>query len=120
NLAAAGGTVPFAWSVSVGALPAGLSLSAAGVISGKMGAAGTSNFTVQVTDSGSQTATKALSITITLSLTITTASLTPGVAGVAYSQNLEAAGGTAPFAWSVSVGALPAGLSLSAAGVISG
>jgi hypothetical protein len=45
---ASGGTPPYAWSVSAGALPVGLSLSSAGVISGTPAAAGTSSFTVQV------------------------------------------------------------------------
>ena len=65
TLAAAGGTGSgYTWAVSAGSLPAGLSLnSSTGVISGTPNAAGTSNFTVQVTDSGSNTATQNLSIT---------------------------------------------------------
>jgi len=48
-------------------------------------------------------------------------SLPAGITGVAYSQTLQAAYGNPPFSWSVSTGALPAGLSLDAAtGVISG
>lgn len=54
-------------------------------------------------------------------LTITTASLPAGTAGVAYSATVAASGGTTPYAWSVSAGALPTGLSLNAAtGAISG
>ena len=62
TLAATGGTTPYSWSVSAGTLPAGLSLSAAGVLGGTPTTAGTSNFTVQVTGGG--TATKAFSVTI--------------------------------------------------------
>src|SRR5687767_6133936 len=120
TLAASGGTSPYSWTVSAGSLPAGLALSAAGVISGTPMTAGTSTFTVQATDSASQTATKELSITISSPLTITTASLPAGVVGSAYSQTLAASGGTSPYSWTVSVGSLPPGLSLSAAGVISG
>jgi len=53
------------WSVSAGALPAGLSLAKAdGTISGTPTATGTFGFTVQVEDAGHQFATKALSIQV--------------------------------------------------------
>ena len=51
--------------------------------------------------------------------TITTTSLPNGAVGTAYSYALTATG-TAPVTWSVTVGALPAGLTLAANGVISG
>ncbi|MBH0121560.1 Ig domain-containing protein [Rhodococcus sp. HM1] len=53
-------------------------------------------------------------------LSITTASLPGGTVGVAYSQTLTVAGGTGTKTWTVASGDLPAGLSLSTAGVISG
>jgi len=64
TLAAAGGTPPYTWSIASGALPAGLTLTAAtGVISGTPTATGTASFTVKVT-AGSQSVTKALSVTV--------------------------------------------------------
>src|SRR5690349_10030627 len=51
---------------------------------------------------------------------ITTTSLPSGAVGTAYSQKLDATGGTGTYAWSVSGGALPQGLTLSSAGVLSG
>jgi len=64
-LAATGGQTPYSWVISAGALPAGLTLGAStGVISGTPTSTGTSNFTVQVTDTNFQTAIKALSITV--------------------------------------------------------
>jgi hypothetical protein len=53
--------------------------------------------------------------------TITTATLPGGTVGTAYSQTLEATGDT-PITWSIDTGsgALPGGLTLSTAGVISG
>jgi hypothetical protein len=67
TLTATGGTTPYTWAIAAGTLPAGLNLSAAGVISGTPTAAGTSSFTVRVTDSATPaaTATQALSLTIT-------------------------------------------------------
>lgn len=50
-LGAQGGTSPYTFAVTGGALPAGLSLSSAGVISGTPAATGTASFTVTVTDS---------------------------------------------------------------------
>jgi hypothetical protein len=53
-------------------------------------------------------------------LNIQTSSLPAGAVGSRYSATLHAVAGKAPFAWSVSSGALPAGLSLSTTGAISG
>jgi surface protein len=52
--------------------------------------------------------------------TITTASLPNGTVGKAYSQTLAATGGDGTYGWAVSSGSLPAGLSLSASGAITG
>jgi len=54
-------------------------------------------------------------------LNITTTSLPNGAIGVAYSQTLQATGGTTPYTWSIPSGSLPSGLSLTqSTGVISG
>jgi YVTN family beta-propeller protein len=66
TLTASGGKSPYKWSISSGSLPAGLVLSSAGVISGKPTKAGTSSFTVKVSDSSSP----ALSVTKRYSLTV--------------------------------------------------
>lgn len=47
-------------------------------------------------------------------LTISSQSLVDGAVGVPYSQTLQASGGVAPFAWTVSAGNLPHNLSLGA------
>ena len=47
-------------------------------------------------------------------------SLPNATVGIAYSQALIASGGTGPYSFTVTSGVLPAGLSLSAAGVLSG
>jgi large repetitive protein len=119
-LAATGGTTPYTWAVATGTLPAGMTLNTAGVLSGTPTAAGTSSFTVRVTDAASRTATQALSLVVTPALSITTTTLPAGTAGGAYSQTLAATGGTTPYTWAVATGTLPAGLALSTGGVISG
>lgn len=124
TLSSSGGTGGVTWSIIVGSLPAGLALNAStGAITGTpTGSAGTSNFTVQATDSLGQTATKALSITILPApLNITTTSLPNGTVGVAYNSTVAATGGTPPYTWTITVGALPAGLTLNAStGAITG
>jgi len=125
QLQSSGGTAPITWSVTQGTLPAGLTLnSSTGVISGTPTTAGTSNFTVQAADSSTpqQLATKALSITLnTAPLAITTTTLPNGTVGVAYNTTLQSSGGTPPVTWAVTVGSLPAGLTLnSSTGAITG
>ena len=125
TLQASGGTTPYSWSLTAGALPAGLTLvTSTGVISGTPTATGTSSFTLQVTDAANNTGTRALSITVAAAAqppSVTTTSLPAGITDTAYSTTLHATGGTTPYSWSVSVGTLPAGLTLVAStGVISG
>ena len=119
TLQATGGVPPYSWRVTAGSLPAGLSLSSAGVISGTPTGTvtSTSNFTVTVTDSQTPTAASTssnLSIRVVEPpLSVTTTLLAGGSLGTAYSQTLQAIGGTPPYTWSISAGTLPAGLTLS-------
>jgi hypothetical protein len=120
---ATGGTGALTWSIDVGTLPQDLSLNpTTGVISGTPTAAGTSSFTVRVADTVGQTDTQALSIRINLSSPpiITTTTLPGGTVGLAYDEGLQATGGTGTLVWSLSGGSLPANLTLSSAGTISG
>ncbi len=126
TLAGSGGTLPYTWTLTSGSLPAGLSLSTSGVISGTPTAAVTgTSLTFKVTDSSqpaqNQSATFSLTIAATAApLTITTSFLPNGQVGTAYSTNLGASGGIQPYTWTLTSGSLPAGLSLSASGLISG
>jgi len=125
-VSAAGGTGPYSWIVSSGSLPAGLSLGSSTpnsvTVSGTPTGQGTSNFTMKVTDAAGLSATQMLSITIgPPPLAITTTTLAGGTVGTAYSQTLQATGGLQPYTWAVTVGSLPAGLTLNTStGVISG
>lgn len=119
-----GGTSPYSWSVSAGALPSGLSLATLdGSITGIPTSQGVDNFTVQVTDATGASTTKALSISVYDSITINTASPLPKETyNTVYSGvTITASGGNPPYAWSVSSGSLPSGLSLDGStGTISG
>ncbi|MHB8393447.1 MAG: G1 family glutamic endopeptidase [Candidatus Dormibacteria bacterium] len=78
---------------------------------------------MQVTDSTAptpETATTALSLNISPTLAVATMSLPGATVGVAYSASLQASGGTPPYSWAITSGALPSGISLSSGGVISG
>ena len=126
TLASSGGTTPYSWTISSGALPAGLTLPTAGTISGTPTVSGSFTFTVKVTDSTTptaQTATESLTITVAAAVspvTITTSMLPAGQVGVSYSTLLAASGGTTPYSWSLGSGILPAGLSLSTGGTLFG
>ena len=120
QLTATGGIESYAFTVS-GSVPAGLALSASGVLSGTPTAAGSFALTVQVTDARQFTATKNYTLTVaSATLALMPASLPNPTAEAAYSTTLTGTGGTAPYSYAV-VGSLPVGLSLNAAtGVLSG
>jgi hypothetical protein len=124
TLQATGGAGSLTWALASGSsLPAGLSLGSSGAISGTPSAAGTTKFTVKVTDaSGGQqgpvSATKQLSLVVEPSpLTVVTTSLPSGVANAAYTEPLQASGGTPPYTWTVAPGSsLPSWLTISGSG----
>ena len=129
TLQAAGGVPPYTWALASGSsLPAGLSLSTAGVLSGTPAAASSGPLTFVVTDSSTTPNTAQASLTLTISgggggggFTLTTTSLPAATLNTAYSTTLAATGGVAPYTFTLANStALPAGLNLSSAGVING
>jgi large repetitive protein len=119
TIAVSGGTAPYTYQITAGALPAGLQL-VNGVLSGTPTAGGTFPLTAQVTDANGKTGTQ----NYTLVIAAATVTITPGSVtltdGVATNQILTASGGTSPYTFSVTSGSLPAGLSLSSSGTLSG
>jgi hypothetical protein len=116
------------WSVASGALPAGLTLSANGKLSGTPTAASASSFQLLAaykTKAGQQVYTVTIN---NLVVGLGAAELPNGVQGAAYSFDLktkltvtgDSAYTGSNVTWSVVSGSLPAGLSLDANGVISG
>src|SRR3981081_2885554 len=64
QMLAGGGTPPYSWTVVSGNLPAGLSLSTSGLLSGTATATGHSSFTVQVNDSAAKTQQKTFGLSV--------------------------------------------------------
>ena len=116
TLTATGGSPPYLWSVISGLLPPGLVLDSTGAVHGTPAAAGTYALTLQATDISGASAAKSYAITINGALSIQTNSLADALLGAAYSQQLQAAGGTPPYAWSLTGGALPDGLKIDPSG----
>lgn len=120
QLVATGGDGVYAWSLDSGALPTGVALTTEGALTGTPADGGEFTFTVRVMDGADRVATRHLSLTVERAPTIQTGSLPPGDVGEPYTTQLQAAGGTGAYTWSVTDGALPDGLTLSSSGAISG
>jgi YVTN family beta-propeller protein len=120
---AAGGTVVTvtgtsftgATSVSFGGVAASFTVNSATSITATS-PAGTGTVDVVVTSSSGSATSAADRFTYIPTLTLSSLPLPAATAGTAYSQTLTASGGTAPYTFAVTLGALPAGLILSNSG----
>jgi len=66
TLTETGGLSPYSWSVSSGALPAGLTLSSNGIVSGTPSTSGSTTFSVALVDSNGFTATQSFTMIVDL------------------------------------------------------
>lgn len=115
---ASGGTLPYTFAITAGALPDGLTLdAAAGAVTGTPTLAGAFPFSVTVTDAALASVTVDCGITIADStLALTCGGPPAGTAGTAYGpHSFPATGGALPYAYSLTAGALPNGVTLDAA-----
>lgn len=117
TFSASGGTEPYSYAVSIGALPASLTLGGGGTLSGTPSAQGTSSFTVTATDIFGATGTLAVDLNIqrqpnVLVFTPSSGALPNAMAGEAYSTTVTATGGVAPIVYRLTSGAMPAGMAL--------
>ncbi|BBH45774.1 putative Ig domain-containing protein [Pseudomonas sp. KU43P] len=116
-----GGIGPYSYSITSGSLPSGMSLTSAGVLSGTATSAGTFNFSLSSTDANGMSITQSYSLVVGApSIILAPTTLAPMQVGSASSQTLSASGGSAPYAYAITSGALPAGITLSSTGALSG
>jgi hypothetical protein len=123
TLSASGGSAPYTFSISSGSLPPGLLLSAAGLVSGTPTSVGSFTFTVQASDAngciGARTYTIVINTFVCGTINVFPATLPAPLLGVPYNQSVGASGGSAPYTFAVSAGAIPAGLTFIATGTAS-
>ncbi len=124
TLSASGGVTPVTWS-ETGALPPGLSLSTSGTLAGTPATAGTYSFTVTAVDSSGPALTTSLPVSVVVTDSPVIVSTAPPPAGtLTYPYtgygSAVASGGSPPFTWKVTLGAVPPGLTLGADGSLTG
>lgn len=116
---AVGGT-GFSFSITNGSLPPGITMSASGstvLFSGTPTTPGNYSFSLRVTNSRGNFMVKSFTIRI---IGFTNTSPATFTQNTAYSFQFMATGGTAPYSFSIVAGSLPAGLAMTAAGLVSG
>jgi hypothetical protein len=116
KLAASGATAPYTWTVA--SLPAGLTASTAGLVTGKPTTAGAGTAAITVKDAKGMTATTSFGWTVVPPLVSATPGSQKWTVGSPVSLKLTASGATAPYTWTVA--SLPAGLTASTAGLVTG
>lgn len=117
---AVGGQPPKTFSIVGGALPTGLTMTPAGVVSGAPTVAGPFTFTLLVQDSQAIPATAMKTFVWTV-IEILPVTLPDATLSTPYAQALTETGGTPPETWAVTGGSLPPGMTLNpATGLLSG
>lgn len=123
-LIANGATPPYTWEITSGMLPDGLGLvPGTGELFGRPASEQTQSFTVKVTSSDGQEATKDLSIAIGSPdepLTIVTRAVPAAVSGQEYAFQLVVTGGSSTSSLSWSLSGQPDGFSVNDTGVLVG
>ena len=113
QLGASGGTAPYTFAVTVGALPEGLSLSPSGAITGTPTNAESSSFTIEATDSSVPARSGTIHYSLPVQLDVSPKSLRPVSAWTtAVDVALGAAGGSGHYSFSLVEGALPEGVEI--------
>jgi hypothetical protein len=121
ELTGSGGAAPYACALGGGMLPYGLTLSGCTVSGLPQATPGVFTFTVNVTDKNGQKGAKTYAMIVATPVILATPmGLSAAFVGQFYTAQFGATGGTEPYTFSVSDGALPAGLTLADTGLLSG
>jgi hypothetical protein len=114
TVTASGGTAPYSFTVSLGNLPTGLTLSTAGVLSGTPTQIGMFNFTITATDANGCTGMQSYTLTISCAaISFSPATLPAGLVGSPYDQTITVNGVATPITVNLLPNNnLPPGLSL--------
>jgi hypothetical protein len=120
TIAATGGNGQLTYALGGGELPPGLTLAPSGSLSGTPAAAGTFQFIVRVTSGDGQSADRELVLRVRGLLEIMTNAMPNAVVSRTYNAAISAVGGDSVYTWFVEAGSLPAGLTLSDRGLVSG
>ena len=115
---AVSGTGPFTYEWRRGSTVVGTNNAELQIASVSLADAG--SYTCTITNAQGSVVTTPAVLTVNGPLTITTTSLTTGTVGAAYNASLTAVGGISTRTWSLDSGVLPAGITLSSSGVLSG
>jgi large repetitive protein len=106
TLSASGGSGNKTWTIAAGSLPAGLSLDSNGVVSGTPSAPGTASFTANVSAGGTNSQ-RQFSLDVTAALQISAPATQVAEVAVPLTIEINATGGSAPYRWELTQGALP-------------
>lgn len=118
---ASGGVGPYSWTVTTGAVPAGVVLNSNGIFTGTPASSGSFAMTITVSDNNGLTSSAEFTMTVEPPPTVTVTTLPVATVGRVYSAVLSATGGVPPYTWSVGPGGgLPGGLVVNSAGRLSG
>ena len=125
TMAATGGTAPYTWSEVGGSLPPGITVTSGGLVQGTPTTANNYSVTLRVTDSAGSPATSDVTFDFNISPPGPLAADNPGsksgsVGTPITNFTMTATGGTSPYTWTDPTTSLPAGVSVSSAGVVSG
>ena len=127
TITATGGTGPYTFTVTSGALPPGLLLNGvSGAITGTPTTGGTFSFTITATDANGCLGSRAYIVNMASApacpvITLSPATLPAGSVGFPYSATITATGGAGAPTFTITSGSLPPGLALNpATGAITG